>query len=485
MEMPRVWYADAPSLRLSNQDVNMTFDAAWVDPDLLEFTTKPLLVADIGKSFNRTLELAFSMNQQTFETMSVTVTVDERSPLKVGFVRYDHNYLGMHKLHYALGDPSSQFMASAPISVSVLLSDIVEPDRSREQAEMLLKKGADLIVAVENYGTMAKNSLLDLIPLHPQVHFVLSSEPPLRYPNLATTFGRLYEACYIAGIVAGGSTKTSVIGFIASFPIPSTQRQINAFTLGAQEMNPNITVLVYYSHALKDDKFDTFAAYELIERGADVLIQGTAGLAAHEIFVSAGLQTIGMHHDLSVILSDAAVLCSAYTDWVPSLEVFTQAAIGDSFQPKNMWYGFDGGSVKVSGYSPLVPTDVVVYADLRRMQLQVGKLKLFCQPERPIVDITGRVRVSHDSCMSDEALQSNTWLVQGVEVMRAPTIFACGVDPKTGEQLVQVALAKEMVCMPCSDRSIKDPLFLSTCLRIASQSSNIALVRRPKTHLLP
>jgi basic membrane protein A len=73
-------------------------------------------------------------------------------------------------------------------------------------------------------------------------------------PNLRVYEGRFYEDAYLAGIVAGDMTKTNVIGFVGSFPIPEVLRNINAFTLGAQSVNPKVKTAVLQT-AEKNGKF--------------------------------------------------------------------------------------------------------------------------------------------------------------------------------------------------------------------------------------
>src|SRR6202166_1510744 len=62
--------------------------------------------------------------------------------------------------------------------------------------------------------------------------------------NAGSYFGYIDEAQYIAGIVAGHSTKTGKLGFVAAKPIPQVLRNINAFALGARSVKPEATVQV-------------------------------------------------------------------------------------------------------------------------------------------------------------------------------------------------------------------------------------------------
>ena len=64
--------------------------------------------------------------------------------------------------------------------------------------------------------------------------------------NLRTYDSRTYEGAYMAGIIAGGMSKTNTIGVVGSIPIPEVLRNINSFTLGAQSVNPKIKTKVVW-----------------------------------------------------------------------------------------------------------------------------------------------------------------------------------------------------------------------------------------------
>jgi simple sugar transport system substrate-binding protein len=65
--------------------------------------------------------------------------------------------------------------------------------------------------------------------------------------NVGSYFGYIDEAQYVAGIIAGHTTKTGKLGFIAAKPIPQVLRNINSFTLGARTVKPEITTQVIFT----------------------------------------------------------------------------------------------------------------------------------------------------------------------------------------------------------------------------------------------
>jgi basic membrane protein A and related proteins len=89
--------------------------------------------------------------------------------------------------------------------------------------------------------------------------------------NAGSYFGYIDEAQYISGIVAGYSTKTNKLGFVAAKPIPQVLRNINAFTLGAKLANPKATTQVIFTGDWSMPVKEAEATNSLIDQGVDVL----------------------------------------------------------------------------------------------------------------------------------------------------------------------------------------------------------------------
>src|SRR3954462_12686541 len=89
--------------------------------------------------------------------------------------------------------------------------------------------------------------------------------------NVGSYFGYIDEAVYISGIVAGHSTKSGKLGFIAAKPIPQVLRNINAFALGARSVNPKATVQVIFTGEWSMPVKEAEATNSLIDQGVDVL----------------------------------------------------------------------------------------------------------------------------------------------------------------------------------------------------------------------
>ena len=86
-------------------------------------------------------------------------------------------------------------------------------------------------------------------------------------PNFGTYDVRTYQIAYLAGVVAGYTTKSNVLGFVASVPVPEVVRNINAFTLGARSVNPKITTKLVWINSWFDPGKEKQAAETLIGQG--------------------------------------------------------------------------------------------------------------------------------------------------------------------------------------------------------------------------
>lgn len=94
----------------------------------------------------------------------------------------------------------------------------------------------------------------------------------LRSDNVGTYFADFYQLYYLNGLMAGALTQTGKLGYVAAFPLPELIRHIDAFAIGAKEVNDSVTVDVRW---LQTDWFDpagaTTAANALVGTGVDML----------------------------------------------------------------------------------------------------------------------------------------------------------------------------------------------------------------------
>lgn len=92
-----------------------------------------------------------------------------------------------------------------------------------------------------------------------------------RAPNMGTYFADFYQLYYLNGLMAGALTESNKLGYVGAFPIPEVVRHINAFALGAKEVNPDANLDVTWLNSWVDPSGAKNAANALIANGVDVL----------------------------------------------------------------------------------------------------------------------------------------------------------------------------------------------------------------------
>ena len=113
-----------------------------------------------------------------------------------------------------------------------------------------------------------------------------------------------FQARYLTGIAAGMLTKTNKIGVVGSHPIPEIIRNINALTIGAQSVNPDIEVNIVWINSWFDPPKDMDAAKALLESGNDILYTTTDSPSVVTLAQQAwktGKEVWSMGNDLSLI----------------------------------------------------------------------------------------------------------------------------------------------------------------------------------------
>ncbi len=228
--------------------------------------------------------------------------------------------------------------------------------------------------------------------------------------NMSTYFGRMYQARYLSGIVAGKMTKANNIGYVAAFPIPEVVRGLNAFTLGVRSVNPEATVHVVWTSTWYDPVVEREAAVALLDGGADIIAQHQDTTEPQKAAQERGMLSIGYDSDMRAFVGDT-VLTSPVWNWGEYYMDTVQAAIDGKWTTHQYWGPMKDGVVKLADFSPKVPQDVRDLVAAAQKDIVDGKMDVFCGP---ILDQNGAEKVPAGTCMSDADMLSFDWLVQGV-----------------------------------------------------------------------
>ena len=204
--------------------------------------------------------------------------------------------------------------------------------------------------------------------------------------NMRIYDASFYQDTYMAGIVAGSLTKSNTLGFVGSFPIPEVLRNINAFALGAQSVNPKAKVKVVWVSTWFDPPKETEAAQSLINQGADILLQNTDSTAVLQTAEKNGKYAFGWDSDMSAF-GPKAHLGSAVANWGPYyIKSIDELKAGTWKTGRTVW-GVKEGLNDLIKLNDVVPAEVKAKVDKVKAGLKDDSFEVFTGP---IKDNTGK-----------------------------------------------------------------------------------------------
>ena len=282
-----------------------------------------------------------------------------------------------------------------PVDVEKILNDMIAD-------------GNEIIFAT-SFGYM--NSVIKIAEENPDVTF-LHCSGYLTADNVGTYFGRMYQARYLSGIVAGKMTETNMIGYVAAFPIPEVIRGINAFALGVQSANPDAKVKVVWTNTWYDPVIEKDAAVSLLEAGGvDVIAQHQDTPFPQQAAEERGAYSVGYNTDMREFAPDA-VLTSPIWHWEEYYIPTVQSIIDGTWESNQYWGDIADGIVGLSDFGTMVPEDVIALVNEQKSGLENKEFDVFTGPIR---DQAGNVRIAEGTVMSDGDMLSMDWFVFGVE----------------------------------------------------------------------
>jgi len=311
----------------------------------------------------------------------------------------------------------SQAVAAAYPDLEVLTAENVpEDDNATRVMESMIRKGAKIIFAT-SYGH--KDPALKVAAANPDVVVLqqgnlVDGDVP---PNFGTYFGTVYEPVYLAGIVAGKTTKTNKLGYVYAFPISQTLDNINAFQLGAASVNPDAKTYVVNTSSWCDPAKQAEATSSLLSQGVDVISQHQDCTATIiRTTEAAGAYTVGYHADASE-LAPTGWLTGSEWDWGPLYTKMVRTVLDGEFTGSeynaNFRVGLKTGDNPFvqSAYGPAVDEETKDLVEQAKAKISAEDGSPFAGP---VVDQAGTVRVPADTIPDYQTIESIDYFVDGV-----------------------------------------------------------------------
>lgn len=340
------------------------------------------------------------------------MTVRAGSRVKMGFIyvgpRDDYGY---NQAHYE----GKSALKSENWIVAVDQENVPETVEVQKVMESMINLDGAQVVFPTSFGYFDPHILKEA-KKYPDVMFLHCGGlwDAARHPkNVGSYFGYIDEPVYLSGLVAGHTSKSKKLGFIAAIPIPQVLRNINSFTMAARSVDPSITTTVVFTGGWSNPVKEAEAANSLIDQGIDVL---TCHVDSPKVIVETaekrGVYSCGYHANQAP-LAPKGYLTGAEWNWSKVYMDYAKMIKSGEKIPNLVRGGIKEGIVKSSPYGAAVSAKARAHADSVHKQFMAGDMIVY---KGEIKDNTGKVVIPKGTAykQTDIWLESMDWLVEGV-----------------------------------------------------------------------
>jgi basic membrane protein A and related proteins len=213
---------------------------------------------------------------------------------------------------------------------------------------------------------------------YPEIAFVFGSGLGPSEPNLSVFDNWIHEPAYLSGLIAGSVSKSGTIGVVGGYPVPEVNRIVNAFIVGAQEVNPDVKVQVTFLNSWFDPAAAKEAALAQVSAGADVLFAERFGVI--EAAQEKGLLAFGNMSDQNS-LAPETVITGPVWNMDPTVQYIVKQVAGGTYTAQDL-KDFSMMAKGGSSLAPLytfetsLPADVVELVKQREGEIMSGMFRV-------------------------------------------------------------------------------------------------------------
>ncbi|MBY5344794.1 BMP family ABC transporter substrate-binding protein [Rhizobium johnstonii] len=328
------------------------------------------------------------------EPLGITLVI----PSPVGDVGWGHALAaGLEPIKAAYGDK---------VKVTVLENIAEGPDADRIMNKTVADGNKFLIAGSFGY----QNGALQIARRDPSVTVLHASGFQVA-PNFSPFAAKYFQGTYLLGMAAAALSKTGKLGSVSAFAIPELITSINAFTLGAQAVKPDIEVSVVWVNSWFDPAKEQEAAKALIAQKCDVIFSNAQDtpsvISACE---EAGVYAFNLNSSMKKYAPKTYLGCIA-TDWSPFFKASVDAHLAGTFKGANTFLGVADKVVEVVDWNPDIPAAVMTKIKEIEVKIADGSFSPFTGP---IAKADGSEAVASGATMADPEIIAMNWHVKGV-----------------------------------------------------------------------
>ena len=280
--------------------------------------------------------------------------------------------------------------------------DASTPEQAETLIEQAVEDGAQVVFTT---SAPLRRETLKMAVKYPKVRFFNCSVDQ-HYSSIRSYYGRLYEAKFITGAIAGALANNDRIGYMAAYPILGEPASINAFALGAQMTNPRAQIELKWTCVPGTSQAGFFADGIRIVSNKEAPTESKMFLD----FCSYG----------TYLMDDNATLIPLGTPvwgWGQFYEYAIKTILSGGMQKEkgsgtalNYWFGLDSGVIDLK-LSDKLPQGVRQMAKLLYEAVKQGYIDPF---GRKIIAQDGTVKNDGTESFTSEQILRMDWLCDNV-----------------------------------------------------------------------
>lgn len=270
------------------------------------------------------------------------------------------------------------------------------------------------IIFTTSWGYMETTA--EMADQYPDVYFSHGTGYLSNGKNFNNYFGRIYQARYLSGIVAGMNTKSNKIGYVAAQDSSNSEVTggIDAFAIGVESVNPDAKVYVVVTNSWYDPDKEKAASEQLLDMGCDVMAQHCDTAYPQTLAQDRGVYGIGYNSDMSKETPNSC-LTSVIWNWSAYYTSAVKSVMNGTWDGSNYYGGMAEGLVGITNLADFAADGTQEKVDDATAAILSGESNVF---DGALETNTGETVGSAGSTLDDATITGGiNWYYRNVVVV--------------------------------------------------------------------
>lgn len=357
----------------------------------------------------------YTSTEASAQTSDLKQTDISKDDMKVGVLyisdpsegsgySYTHD-LGIQGMQENLGLNSDQ--------IERKIVDDSDADATEKAIKECIDDGCKIIFTT-SWGYMETTS--EMAEQYPDVYFSHGTGYLSNGKNFNNYFGRIYQARYLSGIVAGMNTKSNKIGYVAAQDSSNSEVTggIDAFAIGVESVNPDAKIYVVVTNSWYDPDKEKAASEQLLDMGCDVMAQHCDTAYPQTLAQDRGVYGIGYNSDMSKETPNSC-LTSVIWNWSAYYTSAVKSVMNGTWDGSNYYGGMAEGLVGITNLAGFAADGTQEKVDKATAAILSGENNVF---DGVLETNTGDTVGSEGSTLDDATITGGiNWYYRNVAVV--------------------------------------------------------------------